>query len=63
MDEELARAAEPSLGMNGWQQSAAREMEDDAVAVARRGYRVASSTEVGIPAFGVVYDKVTYELD
>jgi hypothetical protein len=48
-------------GMNGWQQSAIRDMEDDAVAMARQGYRVASSDEVGIPLVGIVAYRVTYE--
>jgi hypothetical protein len=49
------------LGMHGWQQSAMRDMEDDAVAMARQGYRVASSDEVGIPALGIIAYRVTYE--
>lgn len=49
-------------GMNGWQQRAARQMEDDAVQMARRGYRVASSDEYTLPLFGIVYYRVTYEL-
>jgi hypothetical protein len=48
-------------GMNGWQQSAIRDMEDDAAAMARQGYRVASSDEVGIPLLGIVAYRVTYE--
>jgi len=51
-----------SRGMNGWQQSAIREMEEDAVAMARRGYRIVSTEEFGIPLFGVIAYKVTYEL-
>ena len=51
-----------SRGMNGWQESAARAMEDDAVAMARQGYRIVSSGEYGLPRFGIVYYKVTYEL-
>ena len=49
-------------GMRGWQELAVREMEDDAVAMARQGYRVASSGEYGMRQFGIVYYKVTYEL-
>jgi hypothetical protein len=49
------------LGMNGWQQSAAREMEDDAVAMARQGYVIASTQEYGMPLFGAISYKVTYE--
>ena len=37
------------------------EMEDDAVAVARQGYRVVSSDEVGYPLLGIVAYRVTYE--
>jgi hypothetical protein len=48
-------------GMHGWKQSAIRDMEDDAVAMARQGYRVASSDEVGIPLLGIVAYRVTYE--
>jgi hypothetical protein len=47
--------------MNGWQESAARDMEDDAVAMARQGYRVASG-EYGFPRLGITYYKVTYQL-
>lgn len=48
-------------GMRGWQERAAREMEDDAVAMSRRGYRVADSRELGLPQFGIVWYRVTYE--
>ncbi len=51
-----------SRGMNGWQESAAREMEDDAVAMARLGYRVVASGQYGIPRLGITYYKVTYQL-
>jgi hypothetical protein len=50
-----------SRGMRGWQESAARAMEDDAVEMARQGYRIQSSDEYGWPMFGVTYYKVTYE--
>lgn len=50
-----------SRGMRGWQESAARAMEDDAVEMAKRGYRIASSGEHGWPVFGITYYKVTYE--
>jgi hypothetical protein len=52
-----------SRGMNGWQQSAVREMERDAVEMARRGYRVVSSEEREIPLFGAAWFRVTYELN
>ena len=51
-----------SRGMHGWQESAARDMEDDAVAMARQGYRVVNSREYGIPLLGITYYKVTYQL-
>jgi hypothetical protein len=51
-----------SRGMHGWQEAAVRAMEDDAVAMARQGYRVASSAEYGMPMFGMTHYKVTYEL-
>ena len=49
-------------GMHGWQDAALRAMEDDAVAMARQGYRVASSAEYGMPMFGITHYKVIYEL-
>lgn len=49
-------------GMHGWQESAARQMEDDAVAMTKRGYRVASSEELGYPQLGITWYRVTYEL-
>jgi hypothetical protein len=51
-----------SRGMRGWQESASRDMEDDAVAMAGRGYRVVASGEYGMPRFGITYYRVTYEL-
>jgi hypothetical protein len=51
-----------SRGMNGWQESAARDMEDDAVAMARQGYRVVASGEYGMPRLGITYYKATYQL-
>ena len=51
-----------SRGMRGWQDAAIREMEDDAVVMARRGFRVVSTEEHGMPVFGITYYKVTYEL-
>jgi hypothetical protein len=49
-------------GMHGWQERSAREMEDDAVAMSKRGYRVVDSKELGLPQFGIVYYRVTYQL-
>ncbi len=51
-----------SRGMNGWQQSAVREMERDAAEMAGRGYRILTSEEHEIPLFGAVWFRVTYEL-
>ena len=51
-----------SRGMNGSQESAARDMEDDAVAMTRQGYRVVSCCEYGMPRLGITYHKVTYQL-
>lgn len=48
-------------GMNGWQQRAMRQMQDDAVAMARQGYRVASTDEVAMPLLGIIAYRVTYE--
>jgi hypothetical protein len=50
-----------SLGMNGWHKTAAQDMEDDAVAMSKLGYRVVSSQEFGWPFLGITYYKVTYE--
>jgi hypothetical protein len=36
-------------------------MEDDAVEMARQGYRITSSGEYGWLIFGITYYKVTYE--
>ncbi len=51
-----------SRGMRGWQESAVRDMEDDAVAMSKQGYRVAYSSEYGMPRLGITYYRVTYEL-
>ena len=48
--------------MNGWREKAVRDMEDDAVEMSRQGYRVAATGEYGIPALGITYYKVTYQL-
>ncbi len=50
-----------ALGMNGWQRSALRDMENEAIAMARKGYRVASMEEATLPFFGIVSYTVTYE--
>lgn len=48
-------------GMHGWQERARREMEDDAVAMERLGYRVVTADEVGYPLLGITWYRVTYE--
>ncbi len=50
-----------SLGMNGWRQSALRDMENDAIEMARKGYRVVSTEEAALPLFGAISYTVTYE--
>jgi hypothetical protein len=57
----ILAAVMASAGMRGWQETALREMEDDAVDMARRGYRVIASEELGYPRLGMTYHKVTYE--
>jgi hypothetical protein len=48
--------------MHGWQESAARDMEDDAVVMAGRGYRVVSTGEHGVPRLGITWYRVIYRL-
>lgn len=50
-----------AVGMRGWENAALRSMEDDAVAFARRGYRVRSTVVRGWPQLGIVTYTVTYE--
>jgi hypothetical protein len=50
-----------SRGMNGWQERAERDMEQGATSMARQGYRVVSSEQHSVPAFGIYYWTVTYE--
>ena len=38
------------------------EMERDAIAMLRKGYRVASSEDFEIAPFGAIWHRVTYEL-
>ena len=49
-------------GMHGWRDSAIRDMEEDAIELAKRGYRVVSTNEYTLPLFGMGYFRVTYEL-
>ncbi len=51
-----------SRGMNGWQERAARDMEQDAARMAKQGYRMATSEDHAVPTFGIYWHKVTYEL-
>ncbi len=51
-----------SIGMHGWEDRARRDMEADAIEMRRRGYRVAVADEYRVPALGVTWFKVTYEL-
>ncbi len=52
-----------SRGMDGWRERAARDAEKGAVEMIRRGYRIVSAEEHSVPAFGIYWQKVTYELD
>jgi hypothetical protein len=49
-------------GMRGWEESAVRAMEQDAIDMSRRGYRIASTEEAAIPILGIASYRVTYEL-
>jgi hypothetical protein len=49
-------------GMHGWEDWSRRAMETDAVKMARRGYRVASTKEHALPGLGMASYTVTYEL-
>ncbi len=51
-----------SRGATGWQEKAQREMEMDVPAMIRQGYRVVSTEEKRVPAFGMYWLDVTYEL-
>ena len=50
-----------SLGMNGWERRAKRDMEADVLAMQRKGYRVVSADEYRWPIFGIAWFKVTYQ--
>jgi hypothetical protein len=50
-------------GGNGWQAKSAREAEQDAMEMAKRGYRVVSAEERSWPVFGIYYQRVVYELE
>ena len=51
-----------SRGASGWQEKAQRDMEKDADEMIRRGYRVVSTEERQVPAFGMYWLDVTFEL-
>jgi hypothetical protein len=51
-----------SRGLNGWEQTAAREMQEDVLRMQARGYRVDSATEYTLPFLGVAWFKVVYRL-
>jgi hypothetical protein len=59
----LLAFAMASRGLNGWEQSAAGEMQKDAIAMQQRGYRVISADEYTLPFLGIAWFKVTYELE
>jgi hypothetical protein len=51
-----------SRGATGWQERAQRDMEQDAAEMTRQGYRIVSTEEKQVPAFGMYWLNVTYEL-
>jgi hypothetical protein len=51
-----------NAGMRGWEESAQRDMDRDARAMADRGYRVVSADEYTFPILGIAWFRVTYEL-
>jgi hypothetical protein len=51
-----------SRGGNGWQERSARDAERDALVMAEKGYRVVAAEERSVPALGMYWQKVTYEL-
>ena len=51
-----------SRGATGWQDKAQRDMEKDAAEMIRQGYRIVSTEEKRVPAFGMYWLDVTYEL-
>ncbi len=59
-----ALSLKPSVAYlaTGWQEKAQRDMEEDAPEMIRQGYRVVSTEERQVPAFGMYWLDVTYEL-
>jgi hypothetical protein len=51
-----------SRGATGWQERAQRDMEQDAAEMTRQGYRIVSTEEKQVPAFGMYWLNVTFEL-
>jgi hypothetical protein len=51
-----------SRGATGWQEKALRDMEKDAAEMMRKGYQIVSTEEKAVPAFGMYWLDVTYEL-
>jgi len=49
-------------GMNGWEQTAQRDVAKDALSMQAKGYRVVSADEYTLPVLGIGWFKVTYEL-
>jgi hypothetical protein len=49
-------------GMNGWERTAQGDMQEDALAMQAKGYRIVSADEYTLPVFGIAWFKVTYEL-
>jgi hypothetical protein len=50
-----------SMGMNGWERRAERQMEADVLSMQAKGYRVVSADEYTWGRFGIAWFKVTYE--
>jgi hypothetical protein len=50
-------------GLHGWEQSARADMERDAQAMLRRGYRVTAVDEYALAPFAITWFRVTYVLD
>ncbi len=47
-------------GLNGWEQTAAADMQRDALAMQDRGYRVVTAEEFTLPVLGVAWFQVVY---
>ena len=51
-----------SRGATGWQEKAQRDMDKDAAEMIRQGYRIVATEEKQVPALGMYWLDVTYEL-